>query len=122
MNKIKYLSNPCSWFISGNDKESFIYEGGNILYFFNYTINNCVVMNVVFFANSIEHAKDIIERMLRVRLDIDNNRIEADYNYYQEIKRTHLDLMLEDKDNWIITEAPKNQLYKVDWACNDTIL
>jgi hypothetical protein len=122
METIKYLSNPCSWFINGSNQVSFVYEGGDTLYHFNYNVYNHIVMNVVFFANSIEHAKDIIERMIKVRLEIDNNRIEANYQYYNTTHRIEADLMLEDKDNWIITEAPKNQFYKVGWACNDTIL
>lgn len=30
--------------------------------------------------------------------------------------------LLDNKDKWVIEDAPRNIFYKIAWACNDTIL
>ena len=61
------ICNPCTFFVNGNDQESFTYEGGKILYHFSPVRNNFQKhygMNLVFFANDEKHAIDVIKRML----------------------------------------------------------
>jgi len=114
--EIEYLSNPCRW---DWNKKGFTYEGGTILFHFcpsncikHKDFENYIPLNVLFFANNEEHAKDIIERMLRFRLtqSTDSSRPKA------------AQLILDHKDEWVVNSVPNNQFYKVGWTCNDTIL
>ncbi len=66
------ISNPCNWFINGNETDAFTYEGGDKLYHFSSVdskISSYFSVNVVFFANSEEHALDVITRMFKLALD-----------------------------------------------------
>lgn len=127
------ISNPCKWFANGgsfSNQRSFEYEGGNILYHFSpdreldKVFDHWIPINLIFFANSKEHAIEVIERML-------NFRIECNTQYQKLYGRDYIrgeltlslpSLLLSKKDKWVITEAPTNQFYNVSWADNDTIL
>lgn len=76
-------------------------------------------MNVIFFANNIEHAKSVLTRMLKFGLTI-LNAYDSEYRteQYKIKKYNHL---LSNSDKWVITEAPLNQFFKVGWASNDYI-
>lgn len=66
------ISNPCTWFVNGHDKESFIYEGGKILYHFCPNDNGLekhMTCNVVFFADNEQHALMVLARMLEFGIE-----------------------------------------------------
>ncbi len=115
MSKIKYLSNPFNYL-------DFEYEGGTTLYHFNYSTHCWILINVLFFADSIEHAKEVLDRLFKLRLDWDSKMIEENSQYYNKTDKECLDILLANRDKWVITEAPKNQFFKVSWADNERIL
>lgn len=128
------ISNPCTWFGgkggSYHDREKFEYEGGSKLYHFSPDINLHIVfdhwrpINLIFFANDEKHAADIIERMLKFRMECMKAYEEDRGTDYSrgELTRQLPQLLLDNKDKWVFELAPVNQFYNVGWACNDTIL
>lgn len=138
------LSNPCTWFITGSKEEVFTYEGGHILYHFDCSgrepneirsgiTGNWIPINVIFFANDVEHAKDVLKRMFEFNIrcktkyvkfnNANPDRPHADSFITNAVgEKTVAEECLEKIDQWVITPAPTNQLFKVGWAHNDTIL
>lgn len=113
------ISNPCTWFINGNETESFTYEGGTKLYHFSpydNGLSSTMECNIIFLANDEKHALDVLKRMLEfriARLTKESGGNPGDANEYLKAL----------KDGRVkIYEAPSNQFYKVGWAENDTIL
>lgn len=137
------ISNPCKWFINGNREAEFKYEGGKYLYHFcsagkrnkvdtGWT-DNYVRVNVIFFADSVEHARDVFKRMLETRLTAGekyvNNPMGRITEAHAEEFKEQVDRECKDVREWltkideaIFTLAPTNQLYVIGWADNDTIL
>lgn len=127
-------TNPCTWFGAGGsykDQESFIYEGGKHLWYFapgteidEKKFKNCIPISIIFWADNPDHAKNVLERMLKFRLEVHERHVEYEKgNYYNPGGYEGLaELLLSNKDKWIIEEAPVNQFYEVGWASNDTIL
>lgn len=79
-------------------------------------------MNVVFFADDGEHALDVVERMIKFMLNVDYSK--ETHPEVLEMKRAQHNRylhLLDNKEKWIVTLAPKNQVYKVGWAANDTV-
>lgn len=128
-------SNPCKWFGNGGsytDQELFTYEGGKHLYYFapgkeidKKVFDHWIPLSLVFFADDVNHAKDVIERMLKFRIDV--NKRHDDYLGHSDYSRSTggvnlPQILLDNKDKWIIDLAPINQFYTVGWADNDTIL
>lgn len=139
------ISNPCSWFATGGSREDerqFTYEGGTHLYHFDCSgdkpdairtgwTGNWIPVNVIFFANSVEHARDVFKRMLEFRLET----LVQNMQYYKG-NITAAEHFLAIADSWyrrckewltrideaVFTLAPTNQFFKVNWACNDLIL
>ena len=114
--------NPVTYFINGNDTESFTYEGGSILYSVYYH-PICILL----FADSIDHAKNVVKRMLEFKRDCASKSLEVQFNkpiLYKEAY-THdfnnAESMIKKIDKFEIKEALKNQVYKTAWALNDTI-
>jgi len=129
----KMISNPCNWFITGNETNEFTYEGGNTLYHFSARDNNFSSyhdVNVVFFANNEIHALDVLRRMFKFAFEkhmaYKLHEINGHPELYSrnEVRLKEISKYLNDmnSDDIKITLAPKNQLYKVGWAYNDTIL
>lgn len=131
------ISNPCRYFATGgnaSDQKDFTYEGGSKLYHFSPTDSGIWrghhSMNVVFFANDLEHAKDILRRMLNFRIECGKeylmskgggiHREEFENNCRERMKMAYE--VIENEEKWLIVEAPMNQFYTVGWASNDTIL
>lgn len=129
------ISNPCCWYINGNETRQFTYEGGDKLYHFSSVdsgINSHYTVNVVFFAISEEHALFVLIRMLKFALDIRTRYGERKYLEHtheellsrndQRIKAIQEVLEYLNAGKGKITLAPTNQFFKVGWAYNDTIL
>jgi len=121
------ISNPATFFIDGNKELAFEYEGGNVLYHFSTRDSGLSInidINVIFFANDKDHAKEVLGRMLSFKLgclttyrkqDPEKNKVETD---------TRIDRVteyLERMAEWKITLAPRNQMYIVGWAANDIL-
>lgn len=140
------ISNPCKWFGAGgnyDDQEAFTYEGGARLYHFDCSgprdkvrtgwTDNWIPVNVVFFANSEEHARDVFKRMLKFRIE---TLIKHSKRITDNPSRANAVRYLRDTDSWyhrcrqwlrdiddaIFTLAPMDQFYEVGWAYNTTIL
>lgn len=109
------ISNPVTYFINGNETRSFTYEGGEKLWHFApsmYNNERYMGVNIIFFADDIEHAKDVLERMFTFALETN----KSEYIGLERFKT-----ILDEKEKWIIVPAPTNQIYKVGWASNDTL-
>lgn len=122
--QIKYLSNPCTWRTGKPNRgyeATFSYEGGTTLYHFCPTacgiFHGHVSVNLVFFANCLQHAEDVLARMLEFRIECGRGLNKSDQHGMEWAK-----LILSHRDKWLITEAPTNQFFSVGWADNDTIL
>lgn len=122
------IGNPCKWFVNGYDEESFTYEGGSTLYHFSphdSGLSKSMEMNVVFFANDLIHATEVLERMLKFGLERMRDYQEAmgneRFHNMKESKRNSLKNILDGKDQWVIVEAPSHQFYVVGWADNDVL-
>lgn len=110
------ISNPVSF---PHHKLFFTYEGGLIAYHFSAhdskipRYEHYMGINLLFFANDPEHAKDVLERMLKWSIK---------YRKYNSISSYHeAQHILNYKDQWVIVEAPMYQFYEVGWAANDTL-
>lgn len=142
------ISNPCNWFKTGggfNDQVKFTYEGGKYLYHFDCSggvknevrsgwTGNWMQVNVVFFADSEEHARDVFKRMLEFRMETASvyhahkagkkNPGEHDADFARLASETYrrCEEWLGKINEAVFTRAPTNQFYTVGWADNDTIL
>ncbi len=129
------ISNPCKWFISGSNQEEFLYEGGKELWHFSphdNGLSTTMESNIVFWADSAEHALDVLKRMCEKRIECykkyetyKNGKQWLDGHEYIEETRAswakeYLDAIKAGKVK--LTKAPTNQMYEVGWASNDTIL
>lgn len=68
-------------------------------------------LNIILFADSKKHAAEIFEAALKFRL-----KCEKSVNYGDA------QVILDNKHKWKFTIAPRNQVYHVGWAANDTLL
>lgn len=118
------ISNPCTWFINGNDEESFTYEGGSILYHFSphdNGLSGTMENNVVFFANSEAHARSVLIRMLEFRINTHKKYKKSQgHDGYRDARIAQA--YLDNIATIILEPAPTDQFYVVGWASNDTIL
>ena len=99
----------------------FTHEGGSNLYHF--CANECGLTekhynptNVVFFANSEEHALEILKRFFTEYLKYYE---ENTYSLYTDHIRALIQHYLENFDKVRVTLAPKNGFMNVAWAGND---
>lgn len=126
------IGNPCAWFINGNDQEKFIYEGGKFPYHFSpyeSGLSTTMEMNILFFANSIVHAKDVLKRMLEfgIAAMVKYDKTDAISIHTEEFKSKNkykimeYEALINNIDKWKIIPVNCNQIFKVSWACNDTI-
>ena len=129
------ISNPATFFISGSDKISFIYNPGKHLYHFSPNDNNLnkhMGFNIVFFADNEAHGLSILKKLFNFII-----RAKAKYLHDQSGKEAHYMefkskaenvqseineyLKALNKGKIKLTKAPMNQVFKVGWACNDTL-
>jgi len=127
------ISNPCRWFKNGSETVEFTYEGGEYLYHFSSKgseISHYYDVNIVFFADSEDHAISIIKRMFELALKTHIEYDKQDNRYHEELTTRNtctikeIERYLEDLSlgKIKVSLAPKNQVFKVGWAYNDTIL
>lgn len=133
------ISNPASVFVTGSDRENFEYEGGSTLYHFSPRDNELskyLDMNIVFFADSEEHGLNVLRRMLVFHIDCAQKyheheekrrqkyggRAHDNYFYAQMIDTATEYIFAIDNGNVSLELAPTNQVYKVGWASNDTLM
>ncbi len=118
------ISNPCKFAINGNETKEFTYEGGNTLYHFSpcdsglskTNIMIFMVMKVVFFADSVKHAENILKRMLEFKLEyIECHEIykKSEWTSRKDEQVAKIKNLLTNQEKWICTEAPTNQFYLV---------
>lgn len=124
------ISNPATFFISGSEYRSFTYEGGAKLFHwspYESGLSTSMESNVMFFANNVDHARDILRRMFQFWIACnemyianktkDDDRHGLTSNAAKEVKV--LRRYLESMDKMKFSEAPTNQFFKVSWASND---
>jgi len=127
------ISNPCNWFKNGNETVEFTYEGGKHFYHFSSKdsdVSHYYDFNIVFFADSETHALTVIKRMLELALATHIEHDKQDNRYHEEITTMNTRTIKEIKKyledlslgKFKISLAPTNQVFKVGWAWNDTIL
>jgi hypothetical protein len=134
------ISNPVKLFSGGGSYENqreFKYEGGSKLYHFSphdNGLSRSMENNLIFFADSESHARDVLRRMLEFAIDC--CRKQSDYyngkgkkssvhvsEFNERVRDTAsaYERYLEKIDTVKLPEAPTNQFYIVGWADNDTI-
>lgn len=130
------ISNPCTFFVSGNAQEKFTYEGGTTLFHFSpndNSISSTMENNLVFFANNEDHALEVLKRMFQFAILCKAKYLKylADKKpvhweeFYERAKKeeprfsSYIKLIEEGKIK--LTKAPSNQFFIVGWASNYTI-
>ena len=99
----------------------FTHEGGSNLYHFCATecgltdTPRWIPTNVVFFANSEEHALDILKRYFTAFVDNQNENPRGDHCGFRPSLIQHY---LENFDKVKVTLAPTNGFMNVAWAGN----
>ena len=127
------ISNPVKLFATGGgsqDQKEFTYEGGTKLFHFSPHDNgltNSMENNLVFFANDLDHAKDVLKRMVQFCVDCENeydaySKKNNSYNHHIGTKERFEGYLKHiEEGKMVLTEAPTNQFYIVGWASNTTV-
>lgn len=134
------ISNPATFFIDGSNRREFTYEGGKRL--FNWSpygsgLSKSMESNVVFFANDVDHARDILRRLFEFWVECNDLYIQSqqksdkrkriavsDYHGLSAARAAETGALrhyLSKMDQMVFTEVPTNQFFKVGWACNDSL-
>jgi hypothetical protein len=129
------MNNPVTFYAtggSGDDRRSFIYEGGKELWHFssydNHLHEKYVEINIMFLANDEIHGLDILKRMFEFIKDCAQTRLSLEpqhllgYRDRELIEKSNFYLELLKENKIVITKAPTDQIYNVSWASNDNIL
>ena len=132
------MNNPATYFatlgINGLDRKSFTYEPGDKPYYFTTPREGAfeyyVALSIIIFADDPTHARAILSDLLDFREaclreyyrsrgypQTVANRIISETSEYKRLVA-----IWELSDKWEFVEAPRNQIYKVAWAANDTVL
>lgn len=111
--------------------KSFTYEGGKELYNFSphdSGLSKSMEMNIMFFADSEEHAADVLRRLFMFWLGCLKEEAERNHSthkhYYLGRKKyeyTQISKILLNAPKWKFNKVPVNQVFKVAWAHNDTL-
>jgi hypothetical protein len=125
------ISNPARFFVNGSDDREFTYEGGSTLFHwspYDSGLSNSMESNVVFFADSEDHARDVLRRLFEFWIDCNERYVKSkkaeDRHGFVSRNTAEIETLryyLEQIDQMKITEAPTDQFFKVGWACNDNL-
>lgn len=134
------IANPATFFISGSEYKSFTYEGGAKLFHWSpYAsgLSTSMESNVMFFANDVDHARDVLGRLFEFWIDCNDlyiahgresdkkRRIAVnDYHGFVSAKEAETRVLrryLTVLDVMKFDEVPTNQFFKVSWASNDDL-
>jgi len=122
------ISNPVSFFTDGYTERKFTHEGGDTLYHFcphDNGLSNVFDTNIVFFANSEQHAMKVLQDMFEFVISCFkehlNNKPSNSHITQKRMTRYATYLTALRKGKIRLEKAPTNQFYKVGWAENDTI-
>lgn len=126
------ISNPATFFINESKAKSFTYEGGTTL--FNWSpydskLSTSMESNVIFFANDITHAHDVLLRLFEFWIScneqyVKHKRKSGDEHGLVEHREAEIRVLrryVENIESMTIRQAPTNQFYEVGWASNDTL-
>lgn len=123
-------SNPASFFINGNDEEQFTYEPGLFPYYAIAAGKGHIAFSVMVFADGVDHVKLILMEMVkfaeRCALEYATEASKDQHpalQGYREGRTDRIRKILEGDSDYTleIASAPRNQLYKIGWAGNDTL-
>lgn len=134
------VSNPATFFINGSQTRKFTYEGGNTLYHWSphdSGLSTSMESNVMFFADSVDHARDVLRRLFEFWIECNEQYIKSQQEYdkrnrvavndYHGLSSARaaevrtLGRYLSVMDRMKLTPVPTNQFYKVSWASNDDL-
>lgn len=134
------IANPATFFTSSSEYRSFTYEGGAKLFHwspYGSGLSTSMESNVMFFANDVDHARDVLRRLLEFWIECndlyiaheqesDKKRRVAvnDYHGFVSAKEAETRVLrryLTVLDKMKFNEVPTNQFYKVSWASNDDL-
>src|SRR5262245_45470336 len=126
------IANPVRYFVTGSDTEKFTYEGGENLYHFSpydNGLSNTLEDNVIFFAQTPEHALSVLKRAWEFGIQCENKFLAHARKHQWTIdgsaKRTiaKLSSYLEALKHReiVVTSVNDNQFFKVSHASNDTV-
>jgi len=127
------ISNPATFFTNGSDQRQFTYEGGAKPFHwspYNSGLSKSMECNVVFFANDIDHARDVLRRLFEFWIECNESYLKSKRDSKRDdhglinsrrMEITTLRHYLAHFDDMTISEAPTNQFYKVGWASNDDL-
>jgi hypothetical protein len=118
------IGNPARFFINGSETRSFTYEGGSTLFHwspYESGLSTSMESNVVFFANSEDHARDVLRRLFEFWVECNETYIKTTEDRFNSAETEALRHYLTIMDQMKISPAPVNQFYEVGWADNDTL-
>ncbi len=123
------LCNPINYWVNGNETEPFTFEvkQGSELYYVGISQVNWIASNMLVFATSEGHAKQILISAIHHSKEcaIKYNESEQ-WDKSERYKWDDLLKQLETGEGETFTvnicKAPMNQFFKTAWASNDTCL
>lgn len=126
-------SNPATTFVTGSDEESFTYTPGADPYYIIAHGRSYIPLSVLVFADSAEHAKQILRDMIEAmqvccnKYSAYKKRIDDEDKHdlaglHQNRLNTLRKALAEDGYELYIGKADRGQLYKIGWASNDNII
>lgn len=123
------IANPVNEFIDGNNQRAYTFKAGAKAYHFSPNasgLSQVMDCNILFFADDEDHAREILKGMFEHIIDC-LEKLEASErgkNSYRGESGTKgvAAKYLAGIDQWVITEASLDQIFKVSWADNDRVL
>lgn len=126
------ISNPVRYLVTGSNTEKFTYEGGeNLFHFSPYDngLSKTLEDNVVFFAQSPEHALDVLKRAFEFGIEKMQkflsyariNQMTVDSSYKRRIEKLEGYIRAIERDEVIVSSVNDNQFFKVSHGGNDTV-
>jgi hypothetical protein len=137
--------NPCSFYVNGSETEAFKFEpGSNMFQVKIYGSRSWIPFSAMLMADDENHVRGILKSLVAFRLECDakyqayiteRKKIYPDYDV-NEGYRTKMVEFTNQIGQWlhgnfdglpegfqvIIEQINPNQLFKVSWASNDTLL
>ena len=123
MSKEKLYSNPVRVFTGFSKEASYTFEPeGTIPFCVRVSIRNHIPINVMVFSDTKENAVERVKKSLAFAIE----------NIYKNEEPQHRDLLGRKEKQamykdylknytWEVCRIEPNQLFKIGWACNDTI-
>lgn len=118
---LPYLANPATFLTSSSQRRRYIVDGGNTLYHVHFKDGSYIVVNVLVFADTPAKAVASVVGAMRFGTMCHNEYKENEGHPWHFADKSAKVLELYERGEYLVQEAPRNQLFKVAWAGNDHI-